>query len=367
MSWLSGGIGGALGGALGGGLLGGGLGAQVGGMLGLGGGGISNPFASPGTPPSPDYMQAAQAQGLANQQSALYTGQISNPNIQGILGGQNVTWQGNIPTVSQTLSPQQQALYNQQVGTQQQIGQNLQGALPQFQQAMQAPLGQDAGGYQQQATNAIMSRMQPQLQWQKEALDTQLANQGIAPGTEAWNRAEQQNAWQANDATQQAVLAGYGLGQQQLQSNIGLGQYAGQQMGNLLGQSAATIPQFQGFQGAQAQAAPIAQAAAQQGQYMGDVYNQQMAARNANVGGILGLGGALGMGALMSDIRSKENIVYLGKKDGYNVYEFEYKPEFRNRWGHGKHVGVIAQEVEQIKPDAVTEIDGYKAVDYGRL
>ena len=70
---------------------------------------------------------------------------------------------------------------------------------------------------------------------------------------------------------------------------------------------------------------------------------------------------------MMSDIRSKENIVYLGKKDEYNVYEFEYKPEFRNRWGHGKHIGVIAQEVEQIKPDAVTEIDGYKAVDYGRL
>ncbi len=77
----------------------------------------------------------------------------------------------------------------------------------------------------------------------------------------------------------------------------------------------------------------------------------------------LGTIGALagGLGALFSDERLKENIEKVGEKNGYNIYEFNYldQPErFR---------GVLAQEVFEKCPDAVDEIDGYLAVDYGRI
>jgi len=70
-----------------------------------------------------------------------------------------------------------------------------------------------------------------------------------------------------------------------------------------------------------------------------------------------------------SDIRMKENIKEVGQLDnGLSVYEFEYKPEFKDLAGHGTHTGVMAHEVEQIKPEAVlVASNGYKMVDYSRL
>lgn len=69
-----------------------------------------------------------------------------------------------------------------------------------------------------------------------------------------------------------------------------------------------------------------------------------------------------------SDIRLKENIKQIGQlPNGLNIYKFEYKPEFKNHkaCGHGEFVGVMAQEVEKIIPEAVFVLDnGYKAVKY---
>ena len=88
------------------------------------------------------------------------------------------------------------------------------------------------------------------------------------------------------------------------------------------------------------------------------------AQQNAMMQGLFSLGGA----ALMSDIRTKENIKQLGVlPSGLGVYEFEYKPEFKAFGGKGKHIGVMAQEVELVQPNAVIEINGYKVVNYGAL
>jgi hypothetical protein len=92
--------------------------------------------------------------------------------------------------------------------------------------------------------------------------------------------------------------------------------------------------------------------------------NAQNAQQNAMMQGLFSLGGA----ALMSDIRTKENIKQLGVlPSGLGVYEFEYKPEFKAFGGEGKHIGVMAQEVEMVQPNAVIEINGYKVVNYGVL
>lgn len=68
---------------------------------------------------------------------------------------------------------------------------------------------------------------------------------------------------------------------------------------------------------------------------------------------------------MMSDEKTKQNITKIGENNGLNIYEFEFKPEYEQP--AGKHIGVIAQEVEQVLPDAVKEINGIKHVDYNRV
>lgn len=65
----------------------------------------------------------------------------------------------------------------------------------------------------------------------------------------------------------------------------------------------------------------------------------------------------------------KTNIVRVGDHpDGYGLYLFEYKPEHQGAWGAGRHFGVMAEEVERVRPDAVRRnADGYKVVSYSRL
>jgi len=95
--------------------------------------------------------------------------------------------------------------------------------------------------------------------------------------------------------------------------------------------------------------------------------NAQNAANNQMTQGLFSLGGA----ALMSDIRTKENIEAIGvDRNGLTIYKYEYKPEFKDHElaGLGVHYGYMAQEVEQVYPYAVKTLnDGYKVVDYGLL
>jgi hypothetical protein len=107
-------------------------------------------------------------------------------------------------------------------------------------------------------------------------------------------------------------------------------------------------------------------------------YNADQAANSSMMGGLMGLGaaglmspvgtfsGAGGLFSKLSDIRTKENIKQVGKLDnGLSVYEYTYKPEFDIP---GIHVGVMAQEVIKVKPEAiVTRDDGYMAVNYAMI
>ena len=63
---------------------------------------------------------------------------------------------------------------------------------------------------------------------------------------------------------------------------------------------------------------------------------------------------------IFSDARLKEDIAPVGKTfDGQNLYSYRYKGD------PTPHVGLMAQEVEQLKPDAVIEHpSGFKMVNY---
>ena len=166
---------------------------------------------------------------------------------------------------------------------------------------------------------AIMARLRPQIEQQTKATAQTLANQGITPGSEAYNNAMREQQQGQNDLYSQAALQGINLDtaaqqnafNQALQSgqfgNTAANQYLSQQLGlynqplnqinALMSSSQIQNPQFQGYTGQNIQAAPVANAAAQQGQYAQNTYGQQMAGYNA---GMQGIGGLLGTAASLA-------------------------------------------------------------------
>ena len=63
-------------------------------------------------------------------------------------------------------------------------------------------------------SDAIMRRLQPQIEQQTKMSDAQLANQGIVPGTEAYTNAKRVLGQQQNDLLTSAQIGGIGVGQQ---------------------------------------------------------------------------------------------------------------------------------------------------------
>jgi hypothetical protein len=72
--------------------------------------------------------------------------------------------------------------------------------------------------------------------------------------------------------------------------------------------------------------------------------------------------GMLGLfGSIFSDERLKEDIEPVGELfDGQPVYKYRYIGD------NVFQIGLMAQDVEKTRPDAVTEVAGFKAVDYGK-
>ena len=70
-----------------------------------------------------------------------------------------------------------------------------------------------------------------------------------------------------------------------------------------------------------------------------------------------------------SDRSIKENVVKIDvHPHGVGLYLFDYKPEYREAWGHGRRFGLMADEVEHVMPEAVSvHPDGYKVVNYAML
>ena len=167
-------------------------------------------------------------------------------------------------------------------------------------------------------SDAIMRRLQPQLQQQAASVETRLANQGIMPGSEAYNRAKTQLAQQQNDALTSAQVQGMDVG---LRANQ-------QGFNQALAQSNLPIQQLGAFNQATqpGYVNPYNQAAVSGPDYLGSyttgqaaqiAANNAAAARQANLqSGLFGLGssailGAGGIGNLLGGIGS-------GLSSGYN-------------------------------------------------
>ena len=82
----------------------------------------------------------------------------------------------------------------------------------------------------------------------------------------------------------------------------------------------------------------------------------------SSLASIAGIVGPSGLGLIGSDIRVKRNIVPEGTSwKGLDVYTYNYLGQSTRRRG------VMAQDVEKIYPNAVSEFGGVKHVDYGAI
>lgn len=261
----------------------------------------------PKAPAPPDYAAAAQQQGVANVTAATNQASLNNPNIVGPYGNQTVTYDNTgpngdaQPTITQSLTPDAQAALTSQQQVQKSLaGLGLQG-VGQAEKVLGTPF--DESGVPKSPINpgqtgqdALLARLQPQIQQNEDATRQRLANQGIPVGSEAWNNEMRQQGQNENDLRSQAGLYGIGLDTQAhqsgLQEALGLYNQPLNQITALMSGSQIQTPQFQQYTGGgNVGAAPVAQAAANQGNYQTAAYNSQM---QALAGLYSGLGSAAG-------------------------------------------------------------------------
>ena len=350
----------------------------------MGGGGFLGLGPAPSAPAAPDYAGAAQATAQGNLEAARAATAANRVNQITPYGNLDYTISGQDPygnptwTAKTSLSDIGQQLLSNQNQTSLGLGSAINAQLGQVQDVMGQgfnpnlpSIGMNPG---QSYQDAYMQRLAPQLAQSREATTAALANQGIAPGTQAYENAMRQQAIKENDLLLGATTQGFGVGQQANQQayNQALTNY-NLPLNTLSALRTGAQVQNPSFVNSAQQATTGGAdllGAAQMGYnaQMGN-FNAQQAAQQGLNSGLMGLGGTLGAAAIMSDIRTKENIKAIGwLPNGLSVYEYEYKPEWKEEAGYGKFIGVMAQEVEMVKPEAVfTRPDGYKMVNYGVL
>jgi len=327
------------------------------------------------TPAPQDPYQVAGAQTAGNQNTAAYNAALTRTNSYTPTGSHTYTNHGNDPTTGApiyseqtTLSPEQQGLYNSnttnQLNSSGFAGQALGAARSAYQ-----PINTDyQGNLQANQDNLYKSQSQyldPQFARQESGMDAKLAAQGITPGSEAYKNAEDQFHEQKqqaySNAQMNAINGATGQTGQQIQQGIALQNQPLNYYNSLMSGSQGSVPQFSGANVQQTSPANI------QGAF-GDAYTQQLNAANAQnasanqttstVGSLLGT-------ALMafSDERLKDDYGVIGETPaGVPVHVWNYKGD------NQPQIGVMAQELEQINPDAVhTHASGYKYVDYGKV
>jgi hypothetical protein len=332
-------------------------------------------MGKPKAPAAPDPAKTAAAQTGTNVTTALANAQLGNVNQYGPDGSVTYSTNGSksftdptsgakydIPQYEQTttLSPQQQAIKNQSDAASLNLGtlaNQQSGFLTDY---LSKPVNLDTSATEARTMELANQRLSPLVAQRDEDLRTRLANQGIKAGSDAYSRELNTFNQGTNDAYNQLILNGHQQAQQDIltQRNQPLNEISA-----LLSGSQVQTPTFGA--GTNQPSLPTVDYAGmvdQNYQNQLGAYNTQMQQSNNLIGGLFGLGGKL-IG--LSDERSKKDIKKVGELNGHKLYSFQYK----KGKGDGKHhVGVMAQEVEKKRPDAVSRrSDGMRQVDYGKL
>lgn len=259
-------------------------------------------------PPPPDYRGAAQETAQGNLDMARAATAANRVNQVTPYGNLTYTQSGTdsygnpMWTATQELSPEQEQIRMQQAGlssgllTTAQRGLDYAGNLlerPGIDMSKLPSVGINPG---EMYSDAIMRRLQPQLQMEKSAFDSQMANQGIATNSEAYANAKRQFDQTQNDRLTSAITGGMNVGlnaNQQAFSQAGYNQMQPINVINALRTgSQVQAPNFvNSANQATTQGPDILGATGQQ-------YNAQLAQTNANNAASSGfLGGLMNMGA----------------------------------------------------------------------
>jgi hypothetical protein len=358
------------------------------------------------SPKPPDPVKTIDAQTQSNIQTATENAALNRINQYTPYGSSTYTTSGTdangIPIYNQSvnLSPQEQQIFNNQTQGQIGLGNTALGMLGQVQNSYQNPLNTSGlpqlqssvgGNYQDQikqaqdaAYHGQTQYLDPQYQQGEAQLKTQLANEGLQPGSEAYDNAYKNFQLAKQSAYQGAQNAAVGAGNQEQNTLYGQGLQGAQLNNQALGQGLSQLfalrnqplNEFNALQtGAQVQN-PQFNSVPQAGVQGTDVagitqagYQNQLGAFAANQApwnALLGLGGQLGAAALgaPSDRRLKQDIERIGTTPaGLPVYKFRYRQDPSR-----DYIGVMADEAKKVFPDAVfAGPNGFDWVDYARI
>lgn len=335
---------------------------------------------TPQAPVAPDPVKTAEAQGQMNlttgvQQQLLNMVDQVGPNgsltysqngSTSFTGADGKTYTVPRFTATTSLTPAQQQLLDLTNKTKANLGQ--------IGVDQSAKIGTLLGSNLKlgnEATEARLmelgsARLDPKFARDEDALRTRLANQGIQPGSAAWNAEMTQFGQGKNDAYNELLLSGRQLADTEVQAerNAPINEITALLSGSQVSNPSFTSTPTTGVGGVD---------------YTGMVnnnynaatsqYNTQVGNQNAAMGGMFGLAGTLGTAAMkygpglmaMSDRRLKSNIAPTGQTlRGLPIYEYTI-------FGRRER-GVMADEVERVMPEAVAmHPSGFKMVDYGML
>lgn len=251
-------------------------------------------------------------------------------------------------TSTQTLSPEQQAILNQTQAAELNLGTIANERSAFLQDYLAKPFDVNAAT-EQKIYDLGASRLNPRFEQQMEQQRTQLINSGIRPGSAAYTAAMRDFEANRNDAYNQLALTGR---QQAFQEASYERAQPLNEISALLSGAQVQGPQF--VNTPQTQVGGVDYAGLVQNKYNADVQS-----RNAALGGLFGLvGTGLTAGIKYSDRRLKSDVSRVGTLDnGLPVYLYKIDGRIE--------LGVMADEVETVKPDAVhMSPEGFKMVDY---
>ena len=265
--------------------------------------------SAPSPPESPDYKGAAQETFWGNLQAMLAGNAAMHGNSYTPMGSETWTQNGtySVPGIGDnpgfelpmydknvTLSPEQQALYDSNVGLQQNLMDATGSSLGQTIASLGRPMSmKDVNQVYNKSYKAQTARLDPQWTQNEGMQEQQLANQGLVPGGEAYDNAMRTFNEGKNDAYTQARLAAIQTMPQTFQMQAATRMQPLNELNALRTGNQAQMPQFQATQYAPSPQGPqLLSAAGQQGQWDQQNYQNQLGASNAFMGGLFDLAGA---------------------------------------------------------------------------
>lgn len=278
---------------------------------------------TPSAPQAPDPTQVANASSRQNTATAAGQAFLNNVNQVTPYGSLNYTegpWKdlggdrGWVPTftATQTLSPEQQKIYDSQTKVTQGTSDLARDYISRISDATAKPFNYDGlpgaptfnQDYLAKATQGIIDRNQPQMDRDRSALEQRLANQGVSVGTPAYQAAMDQYERSVNDFRLGAQNQGLGMAAQEYGLEGSTRDRAIAEMSNVRSQPINEVAALLGTGNGvrdptfvntpQTQIAPtdVMGAYQMQQQAQQQQYQQQMQANNATTGGLFGLGSA---------------------------------------------------------------------------